>query len=261
MLIYVDMAAEDEVKMVGSSSASSSSFTVDSQLSDEKRDVLSPEDAAWVDSCLIKESDICESNWNSMKDALLEVLNSQPGLYNSSEPLSDERPKETDVKMLTLRDQSEADRYLAMEEETEEIPRSPFDLLRIKEEAESSSKNFPIEEVNDVQSLSFVGNPFLPSYIKGLKEAQTNALGSDLCSPVDEIEPSTNDIFRVWDLNVPTEENELGKQLKILEENDLQSKPSEAFANSGAGDNLKGESLEDIINAIANISLSRDSSS
>lgn len=258
MHIFVDMAEEDGGKMVGSSS----SFTVGSQVPDEKREVLSPEDVAWVDSCLIKEYDISESNWSSMKDALLEALNSQSESHNSSEPLSDELPTETDVKMRTLKDQSEADRFLAMEEETEEIPRSPFDLLHIKKEAESSSENFPTEDVNDLQSLSFVGNPFLPSYIKGLNETQTNASGSELGLPVDEIKPLTDDIFRVWDLNIPTEENELGKQLnKILEDNDLQSKPSAAFANSGAADDLKEESLEDIIEAIANISLGKDSSS
>ncbi|PON99897.1 hypothetical protein TorRG33x02_043150 [Trema orientale] len=242
------MAVADEVKE-GSSSA-----VLESPEFDEKSEALSPEDIAWVDSCLIKESEVSEGEWNSMTDALLEILSSQAGLYDDSVSVSEGRPQE-DVEMLTSSESAETDRVLGMGIATEEFPKTPQNLLSISEEAESSSDKSPIKEVNDLQSLAFVGNPFLPSYIEGLNETQTDGLETDPGSSVGEIEPLAGDIFRVWDLSIPAEENELDKQLnKILEENDPESKPS-AFDGSGLQKDLKEESLDDIIAAIADISL------
>ncbi|GMN55776.1 hypothetical protein TIFTF001_024891 [Ficus carica] len=253
------MAVEDELRTEGFSSSSSASFIRDSQECDEKKDLLSLEDIAWVDSCLIKESEISDGDWNSMKDASLEVLSSQSGL-NSSASLSDGHHAENDIEMLTSGEGAEADLSLVIGEETEEFTRTPVDTLPIKEEAESSSENFLTKDIDDLHSLAFAGNPFLPSYIDGLKDTQSPESGTDSSSPVDDVEPSTNDIFRVWDLNIQPEENELGKQLnKILGESDLQSEPS-AIDDSSAGRDLKGkdlkeESLDDIIAAISEISL------
>ncbi|PQM39515.1 uncharacterized protein Pyn_35008 [Prunus yedoensis var. nudiflora] len=50
----------------------------------QKGEVLSPEDSAWVDSCLISESDNLDDDWSSLKGALLEILNSQPESLSSS---------------------------------------------------------------------------------------------------------------------------------------------------------------------------------
>lgn len=244
--------------------AEGSSFIIKSQKLDEKSEALSPEDIAWVDSCLIKESDISDGNWNSVTDALLEILSSQPGLYNSSASVNDESHQEKDVEMLTTSESAEADQFLEMESETEEFPRTPNNLPSINEEAESSSDFSPIKDISDIHSLPFAGNPFLPSYTEDLNETQTIESETDLSSSMDEIKPLTEDIFRVWDLNFPAEENELDKQLnKILEESDSQLKPS-AFDDSGLrkdlkeeslGKDLKVESLDDVIAAISNISL------
>lgn len=256
MAVEDEVTTEGEVRTEGSSSSfSSSSFIRDSQGPDEKRDMLSPEDIAWVDSCLIKEPEISDGNWSSMKDALLEVLTSQPGLYNSPASVSDRRPTESNFVMLTSREGAEADQSLEMGEEIQDFTRTANATSPIKEEAESSNGNFQTKDIDDLQSLAFVGNPFLPSYTNGLKETQTIKSGSDLSLSVDEIEPSSKDIFRVWDLDIPAEENELDKQLnKILEESDLQSEPS-AFDDSSAGKDLKEKSLDDVIAAISEISL------
>lgn len=242
------MAIEDEV------SEGSSSFILKSHESDEKSEVLSPEDIAWVDSCLIKESETFDGDWNSMTDALLKILSCQTtGVHNYS--ATDGSLQEKDVEMLTSTESAEADGFLEIKTETEEFPRSPNDRLSINNEAESSSDGSQNRDVNDLHSLAFVGNPFLPSYVEGLSETQAIELKTESSSSVDDIKPVTDDIFRVWDLNIPAEENELDKQLnKVLEESDPQLRQL-AFDDSGPRKDLKEESLDDVIAAIANISL------
>lgn len=255
----VGMAVEDEV-MEGMVS----SLVLDSTESNQKGEMLSVEDAAWVDSCLIKESEILESNWNTLTDALLEILSSQPGLLDSSASASDGLCVESDIEMPTLSEGAKADPFPGVEAETEAFPVTTLnDILPINEDSEPKSENIAIkEEVNEFQSLAFVGNPFLPSYSDDLKEPETIELGTDTSSSLYEIEPSTDDIFRVWDLDIPVEEDELVKQLnKALEESSPQSKPSSTLDDdSGAWKDFTEESIHDIIAGISDLSLKQNSS-
>uniref|UniRef100_A0A803Q9N4 Fructose-bisphosphate aldolase n=1 Tax=Cannabis sativa TaxID=3483 RepID=A0A803Q9N4_CANSA len=221
------------------------------QESDEKNEALSLEDIAWVDSCLIKESEVSDGNLNSVTDALLEILSSNPGLYNSAS-VSDECPQEKDVEMVNSTETAEDGQFSGTRAENEdESPKHVISLLSITEEAGSSSDISPIRDPNDLQSLSFVGNPFLPTYIEGSSATKTIELETDPSYSVDEIEPLTDDIFKVWDLSIPSEENVLDKQLnKILEESDPQFKPS-TLNDSDIQKDLKEVSLEDVIAAIA----------
>lgn len=41
-------------------------------------DLFSPKNLAWIDSCLIKDAEISDSGWNSLKDALLEIFRTEP---------------------------------------------------------------------------------------------------------------------------------------------------------------------------------------
>ena len=67
---------------VGGDEVSVSSLIINSPDSQLKED-FSPEDLAWVDSCLIGDSDISESNWSPIRDALLEIFSSQPESSNT----------------------------------------------------------------------------------------------------------------------------------------------------------------------------------
>ena len=70
-------------------------------------------------------------------------------------------------------------------------------------------------------------------------------------------------IFRVWDLNIPAEEDDLIKQLNkaIAEtETSFQSMPS-AFDDSTAWKDLKDEPLDNLIAGIADLSLNTKVSS
>ncbi|KAF3435788.1 hypothetical protein FNV43_RR22880 [Rhamnella rubrinervis] len=255
----VSMAVEDEVmeSMV-------SSLVLDSTESNQKGEMLSVEDAAWVDSCLIKEYEIPDSNWNALTDTFLEILSSEPGLLDPSASASDGLSVESDIEMPTLSERAEADPFPGVEAETEVFPVTTLnDILPINEESEKKSENITIkEDVNEFQSLAFMGNPFLPSYSDEMKEPETIELGTYTSSSLYEIEPSTDDIFRVWDLDIPVEEDELVKQLnKALEESSPQSKPlSTLDDDSGAWKDLTEESIDDIIAGISVLSLKQNSS-
>ncbi|XP_062076901.1 uncharacterized protein LOC133781829 [Humulus lupulus] len=239
-------------------SASVSDAIHKSQESDEKSKALLLEDIAWVNSRLIKESEIPDGNWNSVSDALLEILSSKPGLYNSAS-VSDECSQDKDVEMVTCTESAEDGQLSGTRTESgEESPRHANNLLSIIEEAGSSSDISPIRDPNDSQSVTFVGNPFLPSYIEGSSATETAELETDPSYSVDEIEPLADDIFKVWDLSIPAEENELDKQLnKILEESDPQLKPS-ILNDSDIQKDLKEVSLDDVIAAIAEISINEN---
>jgi hypothetical protein len=73
----------------------------------------------------------------------------------------------------------------------------------------------------------------------------------------DELEQASENIFKVWDLDIPSEEGELVKQLKkALSENSLRTEPS-AFDDLGKGKDLKEASLDDLIAGIADLSLNK----
>ncbi|KAJ6402882.1 hypothetical protein OIU84_014897 [Salix udensis] len=147
-----------------------SSVLVDSMESNENRDALSPEDVAWADSCLVKDTEF------------------QPESHDSSEPGSND------------------------------LPRGTGNLMHPSNEAE----NLQSRVVTDDEDL-------------------------DMGFAASDTVPSTEDVFKVWDLGIPDEEDELIKQLnKALAENPAQSTPSSSD-DPGAGKDLKEESLDTLI--------------
>ncbi|KAJ6368731.1 hypothetical protein OIU78_001163 [Salix suchowensis] len=81
----------------------------------------------------------------------------------------------------------------------------------------------------------------------------------DMGFAASDTEPSTEDDFKVWDLGIPDEEDELIKQLnKVLAENPAQSTPSSSD-DPGAGKDLKEESLGILIHGISDLSLDQHS--
>ncbi|KAJ6692780.1 hypothetical protein OIU79_014506 [Salix purpurea] len=102
--------------------------------------------------------------------------------------------------------------------------------------------------------------PFSPNYKEDddFKMSPPVGSGLDLSFSGYDTEPSTEDIFKVWDLDIPDEEDELVKQLnKALSENPAQSTPPSD--DSGVLKDLKEESLDSLINSIADLSLDQHS--
>ena len=212
--------------------------------------VLSAEDIAWADSCLVKDPENSNDNWDSLKDALLEIFSSQPESFNTSEG-TDGFPEGTDVELLPSNEEKENVQFQG---------RTENDLVLIDEEAKTDGDGFPIKlKNNSLQSLAFEGNPFLPTYMEGLKEIKGIESKLGLGSSTYEMEPSTEDIFRVWDLDIPAEEDELDIQLnKVLAEGSFESIPSTSN-DSSAWKDLEEEPLDNLIAGMADLSLNQNS--
>ncbi|KAK9286289.1 hypothetical protein L1049_014679 [Liquidambar formosana] len=235
--------------------ASASSLSLNSLESNQSGDVLSPDDIAWVDSCLIKDSEIADSNWNSLKDALLDILSSQPDSLDSSAAQGDRFPK-NDIEIL-------------LDSEETEIAQFPGgtdnDLVPLYGEAEKSDDDGDGDvqqnkKTDTLLSQTYFKNAFLPNYNEDLNISENIDLGLDLGLPFNEMDPSTEDIFRVWDLDISAdEEDELVKQLnKALAGSHFQSKPS-TFNDSMAWKDMKESSVDDLIAGFGDLSLNRNS--
>ncbi|KAM1763643.1 hypothetical protein ACFX11_002966 [Malus domestica] len=231
------------------------SLIMDSLESIKKGEVLSPEDNAWVDSCLINEFDVFDDNWDSLKGALKEILNSQPpGSLSSSALVTDGLPGGTDIEVLPSRERAE----------TEQLRRRIRNaVLGIGEEAERSDEDddgdMPTDEdTNNLQSSTFTGNPFLPGYKDDPRMTENPELGADISSSLSEMEPSTKDIFRVWDLDVPAEEDDLVKQLNKALEESLPQPVASTFDDSDVWKSMKVDSVDDLL-TMASASLLKSS--
>ena len=152
--------------------------------SNERGEGLSPEDIAWVDSCLIKDPESSETNMNSLKDALLEIFISQPELINSSAAVSNGSPEETDVEILPSSEEADAVQFRG---------RTDDDLVLINKETRTKGDDLPINlKNNTLPSLTYGGNSFLLTNTEGLKESGSQSK-LDLGSSTYELEPSNVD--------------------------------------------------------------------
>ena len=73
----VAMDVEDAENEVSVSSA------ILNSIASRQNEVLSPEDLAWVESCLVKDSDISDTDWIPLKNALLDIISSQPQSFST----------------------------------------------------------------------------------------------------------------------------------------------------------------------------------
>ncbi|XP_073267454.1 uncharacterized protein [Populus alba] len=206
-----------------------SSVLVDSLESNKNGDALSPEDVAWADSCLVKDDEISDGDWSSLKDVLLEILSLQPESHDSSKPGTDDLPRAADVLML------------------------PSDEAVNLQSSVVIDNEFFQEDFSETS----LKHAFSPNYKEDddSKMSLPDGSGLDMAFSAYDTEPSTEDIFKVWDLGIPDEEDELVKQLnKALSENPAHSTPQ-----SDDSGGLKEESLDSLVNGIAELSLDQHS--
>ncbi|XP_057966120.1 uncharacterized protein LOC131156440 isoform X2 [Malania oleifera] len=241
------MAVEDDIREGSASSHIFDSLEFNQR---EREDVLSPEDVAWADSCLIRDpdvSEISENNWNSLKDALLEILSSEPKSLGSSATGADYFSRGSDSNTL----------HSTKEAETAPSPeRTTDDFFPMNEERVKMGNDGPVDEGTDtLQPQTSLKNPFLPNYKDKVPEIDNADQGLDFDFPAYEVEPSSENIFKVWDLGIPEEEVELLVQLKkALPENGFQSIPWTLDA-PGAWKESNDEPVDNLIAGIADLSL------
>lgn len=218
-----------------------------SQESSQEAGSLSPEDVAWADSCLIKDSEVSDSDWDSLKDALLEILNAQPNSNGTSGPGNYPFPSRADMEILSSDDGPEN----VLLPTTDDYP-IPIPIDELKEDYEEIPDDLKAHNFNDGTRLE---NAFLPSYSE---KQQSESRNADLSYFGDEIESATDDIFKIWDLEIPAEEDELIQQLnKALTDGSLPSSLPASFDDWGKWNDSKGEPLADLITGIADLSLDK----
>ncbi|KAK7405227.1 hypothetical protein VNO78_06426 [Psophocarpus tetragonolobus] len=223
-----------------------------------QNEVLSQEDLAWVDSCLVKDSDISETNWIPLKNALLEIISSQPESFTTggediqipTYSISSEYNNTVSTSDDELNQQSLISDGKHLSESSSTYNVNPLHMT-----VESSTDEIPDDEKTGTLP-SF--NPFLSTYNEDLKESETIEFGLYLDSSSYDMEHLADNIFKVWDLDIPSEEGELVKQLdKALSEDSLQTVPS-SFDDSMKWKDMKESSLDDLVAGIADLSLNKN---
>ncbi|XP_050230916.1 uncharacterized protein LOC126679936 [Mercurialis annua] len=246
------MASTDDVVVEGSFS----SVLIDS-LKLSSGEVLSAEELAWVDSCLVSDPNTSDDDWSSVKDALIEILGLQPDSHNTAVIASsdDSLFVGTDVEMLP----STETRIVEFRERTND------DFVSVETNIVTEERNydFPSKEETSISltehlqgdnTKSPLRNVFLPNYKyeeEDVGEFVDSGSGIGYSTP----EQSKQDIFKVWDLELQSEEDELVNLWnKALSGGSVKSVPLLAD-DSGAWKDLKAESVDDLISSISDLSL------
>lgn len=224
----------------------------------QQNGVFSPDDLAWVDSCLNKDSDISETDWSPLRDALFEIISSQSRSFRVDGREDSENhhySKEKNITSEHIHESSTSNANCLQNRS------STYNVELVRMANETSTDETLDDELTGPtlsSSSTFEGDPFLPTYNEDLKQnifatyemehASENIFEVwDLDCPTDEMEEASDNIFKVWDLDIPVEEGELVKQLKkALSENSLKTAPS-GFDDSEKGKDLKEGSLDDLI--------------
>ncbi|KAF5745414.1 hypothetical protein HS088_TW07G00998 [Tripterygium wilfordii] len=232
---------------------------IESFESNRNGDALSPEDIAWADSCLIKDPEISDGDWNTLKDVLLEIISSQPESFDSFVLRSDSFPGVTDMEILPSNEEAENAKFLRATDLDNVVPYNEVAEVTgygLRNEGSSISLSQNLEENPSEETLR---SAFLPTYKEAQIASEATASGFDLGLSAYELEPSTEDIFKVWELEIPDEEDKLVEQLKkALSRGASPSPPS--FDDSGAWKDLQVESIDDLVAGIADLSLNQLSS-
>ncbi|XP_022726383.1 uncharacterized protein LOC111282536 [Durio zibethinus] len=236
-----------------------SSVIFESLESTQEGDKLSDEDLAWVNSCLVTDTEILERNWTSFKDVLLEIIGDQPESLDSSATGSDGFAGGTEIKIVPSIEEAKTAYYSGRTDDN-------LVVIPINGDTETNTNNVPIKWTHNLlqfykedSSETFLGDPFLSTYNEDERKGAAIDLGLQLSLSTEETNGSTVDIFRVWDLDIPVEEDDLIKQLnKAIAETSFQSMPS-AFDDSTAWKDLKDEPLDDLVAGIADLSLNTKS--
>lgn len=188
-------------------------------------DFLSAEDLAWADSCLNADIELSETNMDSLKEALLDILDQHSELLA---PSANKHVNSDDIN-------------------------DPKSLPSVADEgtshtAETNINDHLEEEFTDVL-FSLKQQPFLPNYkdeMMNIQYSDDDDAGFVLSETV--VEPVSDDIFKVWDLDIPVEEDELDKQLK-------EALTSNAGTRVSGKKGLEAEYLDSLVQSIADLSL------
>ncbi|PHT59057.1 hypothetical protein CQW23_01420 [Capsicum baccatum] len=206
----------------------------------ESEDVLSPEDVAWADSCLISDLAILDHGMDSLKHALLDTFPSQT-IFSAA--MRDDSPQESHVFPTIVETGISGivdDMIYDVSPTNEQEGNTTHHQINNKDADSFWSR------INSEKDLFHISNEY-----PGLVEASDSEVDSGFTTFVEE---NLDDyIFKVWELEIPDEEDELVKQLyKALAGSSLGSTLSASEYLGVLDDKL----LDDIIYGLDGLSLS-----
>ncbi|KAK8508997.1 hypothetical protein V6N13_130742 [Hibiscus sabdariffa] len=244
------MDVEDDTR-----DGSASSIILESLESTQQGEKLSDEDLAWVNSCLVSDTEILESNWTSFKDVLLEIIGDQPETLHPTVTGSNGNLGGTEISIVPSIEEEEAANYLGRTDDNLLIiPVNGANVGNIPIKRRTGTKQQYLQEDS---SETVRGDPFRPTYKEEERKDNAVDLGIQSILSAEEMNSSTADIFRVWDLDIPDEEDDLIKELNKVAAKatpSFESMPL-AFESSTAWKDLEDEPLDNIIAGIADLSL------
>ncbi|KAJ4964406.1 hypothetical protein NE237_024345 [Protea cynaroides] len=241
-------------------------------------DAVSSEDTAWVDSCLVNDPEPSGSDSDAVKDALLDIVDSLTNShFENLETENGSHPGRTSDELLPMIEDDEAgtasypeEIYVDLVPPSEETRSAPFPIVTDDDFVLTSRMRVVLESYFSIpDDPNVTDDDSIPTSRKSETENFERYFQSSFLNPHDpsksgdadvgldswvtsEIDASSDDIFKVWDLDTPSEEDELVKQLKAaLAESSLLVTPS-----TPAGDtDLNVEALNDLIAGVADLSL------
>ncbi|GAB4853836.1 hypothetical protein Ancab_018031 [Ancistrocladus abbreviatus] len=234
------------------------SLLLDSLKSLQSGDPLSPEDIAWADSCLIKDLEASGSDWNSLSDALLEILGLQPQPCGSSHVEGGGYLRAIDNEILPSSEELETTGYSGGTGEGDDSVDE--DEMDIQIMLNSDDELLPSNVKDEAKTKRQLVNPFRPNYSDDIKEIENVDVGLELGLPACEVGSSSGEIFKVWELGIFNEEDEFSKQL-----NDALAGSSSQPIQPNSDDSLEWKGLinasvvDDLIAGIADLSFNQNS--
>lgn len=226
---------------------------LNSLISNINEDTLSSEDLAWADSCLNKDVGASDTDWVSVKDALLEILSSQP------EPLDNSSVAQSTMQLTA----GEAN-----------LIRETFSFVEFGRGSDVDEDLMDGDDVGEVESIDIseddeedltsrnkrgrvrrkvIGNVFRPNYSE---DVNVENIDSDMNSSLTtyEVDHSSEDIFKVWDLGISEEQDDFTKQLNKA----LADAPSQIQSTTNDSAALMHVSVDDLIAGIGDLSLKQN---
>ncbi|XP_073045698.1 uncharacterized protein [Primulina eburnea] len=207
--------------------------------------VHSPEDVAWADSCLAKDPEALENGWNSLSDALLEILISQP---DSSAHELDSTHESDNMEVFSLTEGTG---------DVQNLEKATIAVASSGKESEpSSSDSSSGNNTGGFWSRHNLDDVFLPTYKENLGQLGTSDPEVDMVLQTFKLDEPKDDIFKTWDLDIPPEEDDLIKQLNEALAGSSLDPNSSVSDEFKAWKSLKDPLLEDLISEINELSLS-----
>ncbi|KAL2925104.1 Chromosome partition protein MukB [Bienertia sinuspersici] len=232
------------------------SHLMNSLISNLNEEALSPEDVAWADSCLIKDADVSAADWSSIKDALLEILSSQPEPQpNSSVPQSSTQLTTADEILRFSEDFTSVEFGGEFSNDTDFVD-DDFGEVESIDISEDVEDDLIFRNKRRQKRGKVLGNIFRPNYSEDVKiEDIDSELNSSLTAH--ELGSSLDDIFKVWDLAITEEQDDFTKQLDKA----LGDVPPQSLADvddSTTAKDLFHVSIDDLIAGVSDLSLKQN---